>query len=110
VDATVYTTSVSAQFQLDVQKHNAQYPAVTVKTFTRSHDRFLLIDDDVYHIGASLKEVLNYKLFDDIPDNALCYITLVRGNLENIELEDDKTYLAAGESHAVLPFVLIRSL
>jgi hypothetical protein len=56
VDATVYTTSVSAQFQLDVQKHNAQYPAVTVKTFTRSHDRFLLIDNDVYHIGASLKD------------------------------------------------------
>ncbi|MDR1594573.1 MAG: virulence RhuM family protein [Prevotellaceae bacterium] len=62
VDATIYTASVSPQFKLDVQKHNAQYPAVTVKVFTRSHDRFLLIDDDVYHIGASLKD-LGKKMF-----------------------------------------------
>jgi hypothetical protein len=57
VDATIYTASVSSQFQLDLQKYNAQYPAVTVKTFTRSHDRFIFIDDDVYHLGASLKDL-----------------------------------------------------
>jgi hypothetical protein len=57
VEATIYTASVSLQFQLDLQKYNAQYPAVTVRTFTRSHDRFILIDSDVYHIGASLKDL-----------------------------------------------------
>jgi hypothetical protein len=57
VDATIYTASISPQLQLDLQKHNAQYPAINVKTFTRSHDRFIFIDDDVYHIGASLKDL-----------------------------------------------------
>jgi hypothetical protein len=57
VSATVYTTSVPSRLRLDLQKHNAQYPAVTVKIFNRSHDRFLLIDSDVYHIGASLKDL-----------------------------------------------------
>jgi hypothetical protein len=62
VTATVYTASVSPQFQLDLKKHNAQYPAVNVRIFTRSHDRFIFIDSDVYHIGASLKD-LGKKLF-----------------------------------------------
>jgi hypothetical protein len=62
VDATIYTASILPQFQLDLHKHNAQYPAISVKTFTRSHDRFIFIDDDVYHIGASLKD-LGKKLF-----------------------------------------------
>ena len=57
VEATIYTAQITPQFQLDLQKHNAQYPPVMVKTFTRSHDRFLLIDSDVYHIGASLKDL-----------------------------------------------------
>ena len=57
VAATVYTAQITPQFQLDLQKHNAQYPPVTVRTFTRSHDRFLFIDGDVYHIGASLKDL-----------------------------------------------------
>ena len=57
VDAVIYTAQISSQLQLDLQKHNAQYPPVSVKIFTRSHDRFLLIDDVVYHIGASLKDL-----------------------------------------------------
>jgi hypothetical protein len=57
VTATIYTAQISAQLQLDLQKHNAQYPPVVVKAFTRSHDRFLFIDGDVYHIGASLKDL-----------------------------------------------------
>jgi hypothetical protein len=57
VDATVYTAQISSGLQLDLQKHNAQYPPVTVEIFTRSHDRFLFIDGDVYHIGASLKDL-----------------------------------------------------
>jgi hypothetical protein len=57
VEATIYTASVSPQLKLDLQKHNEQYAPVAVKTFTGSHDRFIFIDDDVYHIGASLKDL-----------------------------------------------------
>ena len=57
VDATIYTLKISAQFQLDIAKHDAQYPAISVKVFTKSHDRFLIVDDKVYHIGASLKDL-----------------------------------------------------
>jgi hypothetical protein len=57
VDATIYTATVLPQLQLDLQKHNAQYPKINIKLFNRSHDRFLFIDDDVYHIGASLKDL-----------------------------------------------------
>ena len=57
IDATVYTTEILSQLRLDLQKHNAQYPPISVKIFTRSHDRFLIIDNDVYHIGASLKDL-----------------------------------------------------
>jgi hypothetical protein len=57
VEASIYTAPVSPQLQLDLQRHNAQYPAVTIQFFTRSHDRFLIIDGEVYHIGASLKDL-----------------------------------------------------
>ena len=58
VEATIYTTSISAQLKLDLKKFNAQYPKVEVKTFTKSHDRFMIIDNaTVYHIGASLKDL-----------------------------------------------------
>ena len=57
VDATIYTQKISAQFKLDITKHNAQYPAVDVKTFSKSHDRFLILDNQVYLIGASLKDL-----------------------------------------------------
>jgi hypothetical protein len=57
VAATIYTAQILPQLQLDLQKHNAQYPPITVRIFTRSHDRFLFIDADVYHIGASLKDL-----------------------------------------------------
>jgi hypothetical protein len=74
VNATVYTAQVSAQLQQDLQRHNAQYPPITVQPFNRSHDRFLLIDTDAYHIGASLKD-LGKKWFAfakmNIPANVL---------------------------------------
>ena len=57
VKATIYTTTISSQLQLDLQRYNAQYPPINIKIFNRSHDRFLFIDDDVYHIGASLKDL-----------------------------------------------------
>jgi len=56
VEATIYTANISKQLQLDIDRINAQYPNIEVKQFTKSHDRFLIIDDaSVYHIGASLK-------------------------------------------------------
>ena len=73
VEATIYTANVSAQFKLDLKKFNAQYPNVEVKTFTKSHDRFLIIDNDiVYHIGASLKDLgKRWFAFSKIELNAL---------------------------------------
>lgn len=57
VTATIYTQRISNQFQLDVDRHNAQYPPIEVMQFNKAHDRFLLIDDEVYHIGASIKDL-----------------------------------------------------
>ena len=57
VAATIYTKKPSAQLQLDIQKHNAQYPPIGIITFDRSHDRFLCIDETVYHLGASIKDL-----------------------------------------------------
>jgi hypothetical protein len=58
VKVTIYTKEISKQLELDLKKHNSQYPLITIKEFTRSHDRFLIIDDsDVYHFGASLKDL-----------------------------------------------------
>ena len=57
VDAIVYTKNISRQLSLDFEKHNAQYPPIEVKQFDRAHDRFLCIDDTVYLIGASLKDL-----------------------------------------------------
>ena len=75
VTATIYTHTISNQLNLDIQKHNSQYPQIEVKTYKQSHDRFLIIDNtDVYHIGASLKD-LGKKMFAfsklDIPSKTI---------------------------------------
>ena len=57
VSAVIYTQQISRQFQLDIDRHNAQYTPINIETFRLSHDRFLCIDDDVYHIGASIKDL-----------------------------------------------------
>ncbi len=58
VDVTIYTHTVSKQLKLDIEKYNSQYKAITIKSFKDSHDRFMIIDDnEVYHIGASLKDL-----------------------------------------------------
>ena len=63
VKADIYTHAVSRQLQLDLQKHNSQYPPIEVHVCKKSHDRFLIIDGaDVWHIGASLKD-LGKKMF-----------------------------------------------
>ena len=70
VKATIYTKQVSAQFQLDINRHNAQYPCIEVQAFNKAHDRFLIIDEKVYHIGASLKDLgkkwFAFSLMQDI--------------------------------------------
>ena len=63
VTATIYTQRITPQFRLDLDRHNDQYPPVDVRTCKFSHDRFLIVDEtDVYHIGASLKD-LGKKMF-----------------------------------------------
>jgi len=57
VQITIYTKNISKQLKLDVEKYNSQYKQIELKKFDLSHDRFLLIDDEVYHIGASLKDL-----------------------------------------------------
>jgi hypothetical protein len=57
VKITIYTKNISKQLELDVGKYNLQYKPIEIKKFDLSHDRFLLIDDDIYHIGASLKDL-----------------------------------------------------
>ena len=63
VSATIYTQKITPQLQLDLDKHNDQYPPINIRTYRNSHDRFLIVDDkEVYHIGASLKD-LGKKMF-----------------------------------------------
>ncbi len=62
VPASIYTAKTTTQLQLDLQRHNSQYPIIEIHAYKHAHDRFLIIDDQVYHIGASLKD-LGKKLF-----------------------------------------------
>ena len=57
VKATIYTKQISPTLQTDINLHNAQYEPIDVQVFADSHDRFLMIDETVYHIGASLKDL-----------------------------------------------------
>ncbi len=75
VSAKIYTSHFGATLQLDLQRHNTQYPPIEMVHHTTAHDRFLIIDDaEVYHIGASLKD-LGKKLFAfsklNIPPSAI---------------------------------------
>ena len=57
VAAQIYTRSITQLLTLDLQRHNAQYQPVAIGEFSNAHDCFLCIDDTVYHIGASLKDL-----------------------------------------------------
>lgn len=72
--AEIYTYKKSEQFTLDLDKHNLQYPSVTVHVNKTCHDRFMIVDDKVYHIGASIKDL----------GQKLCAVTL----LNSITAED----------------------
>ena len=60
--ATIYTKRINRQLQLDLEKHNDQYAPIDVRLASRIHDRFMVVDDNLYHIGASIKD-LGIKLF-----------------------------------------------
>lgn len=62
VTVDIYDGRISNQLRQDVERHNAQYPGVTLHAYNKAHDRFLIIDEEVYHIGHSLKD-LGKKLF-----------------------------------------------
>ena len=58
VKVIIFTKTISKQLKLDLKKHNAQYEPIDIKILKEAHDRFLIIDEkDVYHIGASLKDL-----------------------------------------------------
>ena len=57
VTAIIYTSKFSKELRLDIEKHNGQYPPIDVRTFCKAHDRFMIIDDEVYLIGASIKDL-----------------------------------------------------
>ena len=57
VSATIYTKAIDRQLRLDLQRHNEQYSPIEIRLFGKAHDRFLIIDDSVYHVGASLKDL-----------------------------------------------------
>lgn len=62
VKVDIYDGKITRQLRQDVERHNAQYPGVTLHAYNKAHDRFLIIDEEVYHIGHSLKD-LGKKLF-----------------------------------------------
>lgn len=75
VRATIYTHTITKQLQLDVDKHNSQYQSIAIKSFRNSHDRFICIDEKVYHIGASLKDLgkkwFAFSLMEDLTPSDL---------------------------------------
>lgn len=62
VTATIFTHSINKTLQHDLKQHNTQYTPIKIKTYSKAHDRFLIIDNTVYHVGASFKD-LGKKLF-----------------------------------------------
>lgn len=57
VSATIYTSKISETLQQDLERHNSQYPLINIQVLKKFHDRFIIIDDDLYHIGASFKDL-----------------------------------------------------
>ena len=62
VTAAIYTDRISRNLQLDINRHNAQYPPISIGIYRKAHDRFLIVDSKIYHIGASIKD-LGKKIF-----------------------------------------------
>jgi len=85
VDAFIYTKTISKQLKLDIKKHNQQYPKIDLKSFEKSHDRFLIIDNEtVYHIGASLKDLgKKWFAFSKMEMDSFELINKLDGNVKN---------------------------
>ena len=80
VTACIYTARIDSTMQLAIQRHDAQYDPIPVNVFRMSHDRWLIIDDKVYHFGASLKDLgkkwFGVSLYQDItPEELLSKIS-----------------------------------
>ena len=75
IPAIIYTSQISQQLRLDLTKHNAQYPPIEIMPFNQAHDRFLITDDKVYHIGASPKDLgkkwFAFSLMNDLTPEEL---------------------------------------
>ncbi len=97
VRATIITQSDSKISQLDIEKHNAQYSPIEVKVCDTIHDRFLIIDNEVYHLGASLKD-LGKKLFAfsklEMPVETLLKMTV----LEEVKKDQVELSIAKAEN------------
>ena len=87
VKVTILTARTTKDLHLDVQKFNAQYPTLEIKKFSKAHDRFLILDDkDVYHFGASLKDLgKKWFAFSKMDKTAFALMD----NLKKIELKDE---------------------
>lgn len=58
VKVEIYTKTISKQLSLDLEKYNSQFEPVEIYSFSKAHDRFLILDHkELYHIGASLKDL-----------------------------------------------------
>jgi len=72
VNVVIYTREISKQLKLDLEKYNSQYGNVKIKEFSDAHDRFLIIDKEVYHFGASLKDLgKKWFAFSKFPKKSL---------------------------------------
>ncbi len=85
VSATIYTKGISKQLQLDLQKHNSQYPEIRVIEFTEAHDRFLILDEkELYHLGASLKDLgkkwFAFSKMEGITETVLANLLKIKTN------------------------------
>ncbi len=81
------TRDVSPRLRQDLQRHNSQYPPISIQKFTLSHDRFLILDGDtVYHIGASLKDLgKKWFAFSRMDKSALTVMQRVKEILMDIQ-------------------------
>ncbi len=75
VTALIYTHPKKSQIELDIKKHNAQYPEIKLCHCTNVHDRFLIIDNTVYFIGGSIKDlgkrIVAFSQMQQSPDDIL---------------------------------------
>ena len=83
VNCAIFTKIMSKQLKLDTEKFNEQYPTLILKQFTNAHDRFLIIDENqVYHIGASLKDLgKKWFGFSKMDKGSVTIISLIKGLL-----------------------------